>query len=66
MKKIVPNFVCDDDGNKAGVIFPKKEFDKVIELLEDYDDYRIVRKRTAKPFKTYSAEEAWAMIEKRK
>lgn len=66
MKKIVSKFLFDDDGNKIGIFIKKADFDKMEEALEDYYDYKIVKNRTAKPFKTYSAEEAWAMIEKKK
>lgn len=57
MKKITPKFVCDEDGKKTGVIFTKKEFEKMVEFLEDYDDYKMVKKRAGKIGKTYTAEE---------
>lgn len=66
MKKLVQNFVCDDDGKKTGLIFTKKEFDKIVELLEDYDDYKMIKKRAGKIGKTYTREEVLAELNVRK
>lgn len=41
-------FVYDDDGNKIGIMLTKHDFETIIEKLEDFDDYKIIKKRARK------------------
>lgn len=66
IQKITLKFLFDDDGNKTGVMLSNKDFDEVIEELEDYDDYRIIKKRAGKIGKTYTREEVLEELEARK
>ncbi len=40
VKKIKPRFVYDEDGNKVGITITVKEFESLIEGLEDFYDYQ--------------------------
>jgi hypothetical protein len=67
MKKIKPRFVFDEDGNKTGVLLKKVDFDKMLELLEDYQDYLLIKKRMKQGYKkTYTAEQVRAEIRAKK
>lgn len=48
IKKIKPQFVYDENGEKIGVILAIDEFEKCIDILEDYQDYKLVKQRSAK------------------
>lgn len=49
MIKIKPKFVYDEKNKKRGVILTPKQFGKLIEVLEDFDDYWCAR--SIKPYK---------------
>ena len=44
MKKIKPKFVYDENNKKHGVLLSIKDFEILIEELEDYYDYELVKK----------------------
>ncbi len=44
MKKIKPKFVYDERNRKRGVLLTVRDFELLIEELEDYYDYRLVKK----------------------
>ncbi len=48
IKKINPRFVYDENGKKTGVVLALEEFEKCIDILEDYQDYMLVKQRSAK------------------
>ena len=48
MAKINPKFVYDEQGKKVGVVLGIKEFEKCIDVLEDYQDYQLIRARSSK------------------
>jgi len=48
MPKINPNFVYDEQGNKIGAILGINEFERCIDVLEDYQDYQLIRARSGK------------------
>ena len=48
MAKINPKFVYDEQEKKVGVILGIKEFEKCIDVLEDYQDYQLIRARSSK------------------
>ncbi len=66
MKKIVPKFLFDVDGNKTGVLLKKADFEAIMEALEDYHDYKLVKKRTTKSHKTYTTQEILAELDEKK
>ena len=57
MLKIKPKFMYDEKDKKIGVVVSSKEFEKILEELEDYSDYQMVIERAAKKQKTYTLEE---------
>lgn len=63
MKKIKPRFVYGKKGNKKMVVLTGTRFEKIIEKLEDYEDYKTVKKwDSSKKGKTYTPEEVLAEI----
>ncbi|HBR70650.1 TPA: hypothetical protein DIC20_01030 [Candidatus Dependentiae bacterium] len=48
IKKVNPRFVYDENGKKIGAILAIDEFEKCIDILEDYQDYQLVKQRSAK------------------
>ena len=48
MAKINPKFVYDENGEKIGVVLEIKEFERCIDILEDYQDYQLIRARSSK------------------
>ena len=48
MSKINPKFVYDEQEKKIGVVIDIKEFEKCIDVLEDYQDYQLIRTRSRK------------------
>ncbi|MFA5075174.1 MAG: hypothetical protein WC436_03675 [Candidatus Babeliales bacterium] len=57
-----PLFLVDDEGNKTGVLIKIADFKKMEEELEDYYDYKIIKERSKKKQKTYTAEQIKAEI----
>ena len=58
MAKINPKFVYDEQEKKVGVILGIKEFEKCIDVLEDYQDYQLIRARIDKKEKFIPLKEA--------
>ena len=48
MKKMNPKFVYDESGEKIGVVLDVDEFEKCVDVLEDYQDYMLIKERSAK------------------
>ena len=44
MKKIKPKFIYDERNKKRGVLLSVKDFELLIDELEDYYDYELVKK----------------------
>jgi hypothetical protein len=65
IKKNEPTFLFDDEGNKVGVLLRKADFEKIMEELEDYTDYKMIIERSGKKYKTYTREEVIAEFEQR-
>lgn len=57
MKSINPQFIYDESGKKIGAILAIEEFEKCIDVLEDYQDYMLIKKRRAKKEKLIPHEE---------
>ena len=57
MIKAKPRFVYDEKEKKVGVILSIKEFDHLIDELEDYQDYLLAQERRDKKEKLYTLEE---------
>ena len=45
MKKIKPRFVCNEKSKRRGVFLTVKDFEILIEGLEDYEDYGLIKER---------------------
>lgn len=58
MPKINPKFVYDEQGKKIGVILGIKQFEQCIIVLEDYQDYQLIRERSGKKEKRIPLKEA--------
>ncbi len=41
MIAIHPLYITDTDGNRLSVVLPMSEFEKIMELLEDYEDEQL-------------------------
>lgn len=52
-----PKVLYDENGNKVGVLLKKKDFEKLIEELEDLHDMLIVHERANKKFKSIPYEQ---------
>jgi hypothetical protein len=57
MFKINPKFVYNENGEKVRVIISRRNFERILEKLEDFCDYQMVIKRGGKREKTYTHEE---------
>jgi PHD/YefM family antitoxin component YafN of YafNO toxin-antitoxin module len=57
MARSKPKFVYDENGKKVGVVLDPKEFEKLVNELEDYQDYELIQQRSRKKEKLYSLEE---------
>ena len=41
MLKVHPQYIKDANGNKSMVVLPAKEFDVIMEVIEDMEDVRL-------------------------
>ena len=67
MLTVHPQYIKDNDGNKSFVILPAKEFEKLMEELEDMEDVHLYDE--AKKNDTgerISMDEAFRMIESKR
>lgn len=62
MLKIKPQILFDERNRQRGVILKPRDFKRLIELLEDYDDYKEVIKRTAVRSEEYISHEEMGKI----
>ncbi len=65
LKKENIKFLTDEYGNRTGVLLKKNDFEKIVRKLEDYHDYKLVKKLSGKKQKTYTKEQVLAEIEKK-
>ena len=56
-------FVTDNSGNKLGVFLPMKEYNKIIEDLEDLEDIRLFDEAKKGKQEFVDAEQAFKEIE---
>ncbi len=64
MITVHPQYIKDTNGNKSLVILPAKEFDIIMEELEDLDDIRLYDEAQKKDTgERIPMEEAFKMIE---
>lgn len=67
MIKIKSKFIYDNKGKKrVGVILKVKDFEKLIDELEDIQDYEFIRKHEGKVTKNIPLEEAFKSILRKK
>ena len=52
-----PHFAYDQKDQKVGVVLTYKDFEDLMDELQDVYDYELVQKRKKKKEKTYSLEE---------
>ena len=60
MIKLKPKFIYDKNNKKTEVLLTPKEFGRIIEALDDFQDYTLVEERRCDPNKTrktYTREE---------
>ena len=64
MLKVHPQYIKDANGNKSMVILPAKEFDAIMEAIEDMEDVRLYDEaKKNDDGKRIPMEEAFKMIE---
>lgn len=51
MTKINPKFLYDEQGNKVGVLLPRKIYEKIMATVDDYEDLKTALKLSKKPTK---------------
>jgi len=56
MKKINTKFAYDENGKKTGVILGIDDFEACVDILEDYQDYLLVKQRSSKKEKLITHE----------
>ncbi len=67
MIKVKPRFIYDEEGEKTGILLTLRDFERIVEELEDFYDYEIVKKRSKKKEKTFTPEQVMAeILEKRR
>ena len=66
MLKISPRFVRGEKGRKKGVVLKMREFEKLIDRLEDASDYEYAKKYLGKNIKGIPLEEVMKEYEKRR
>ena len=61
--RIVPEMLYDEEGKKAGVLLKVKDFEKLMDTLEDLKDNLTVYKRTlGKKVTGKPAEQVWKKV----
>ena len=64
MLKVHPQYIRDANGNKSMVVLPAKEFDAIMEAIEDMEDVRLYDEaKKNDDGKRIPMEEAFKMIE---
>lgn len=64
MGTIKPKFMYDEEGKKIGAVFKEQEFEKCVDILEDYKDYHTIKERSKKKEKLIPLKEAMKKIRK--
>ncbi len=62
MIKIKPLFMYSEKGEKIGVVLKLRDFEKLIDVLEDFCDYKYIKKYAAKTTKVVPLEQVMAEI----
>ena len=63
MLTVHPQFITDSDGNKISVVLPVKEFEALLEELEEMEDVRLYDEAKASDEPSIPIDEAFKMIE---
>ena len=66
MLKINPRFMYDEKNKKIGVILKPKDFEKILDELEDCLDLEYLKKHGGEKHKTITFEEVMAELENKK
>lgn len=59
-------FITDNKGTKVGVILPIKEYNKIMEELDDIEDVKLYDQATKRKSNSIPAEDAFAAIERKR
>lgn len=62
IKNSAPMFLFNDDGKKTGVLLKIADFERMMDELEDYADYKMIKERSKKSYTTYTREEVLAEL----
>jgi hypothetical protein len=54
--KLTPKFIYDENDKKVGVLLPISQFEKLIEEIEDFRDYKTIKVLRKKGKPEFSAE----------
>lgn len=63
MITVHPQFITDDSGKKLSVIIPIKEFENILEELDDMDDVRLYDQAKKSDEESIPVDEAFKLIE---
>ena len=63
MLKVHPQFIKDAKGNNSHVVLPAKEFDAILEELEDFADIRLYDEGKTSKEASIPIDEAFKIIE---
>lgn len=63
MLRINPKYITDQDGNKISVVISVKEFESMMEMLDEMEDVRIYDKAKLSDDPSIPIDEAFELIE---
>ena len=63
MLTVHPNYITDNRGKKISVVLPMKEFETIMEELEELDDIRLFDQAKADNEPSIPIDEAFEMVE---
>lgn len=66
MAVLHPQYITDSKGKKISVILPIKEFEHILEQLDELEDIRLYDESKADNGLVIPVDEAFAMIEKKR
>jgi len=66
MQQLNPQYITDEKGNKISVVLPIKDFEAMLEQLEELEDIRMFDESGESDEPTVSIDEAFKIIEDRR
>ena len=61
-----PQYITDDKGNKLSVVIPVKDYEMLIEAMEDLEDVRLYDEAMADKSESIPAAQAFHQIEEKR